>query len=107
VAFDAAGTDEALSDAIDSAAPGGRVVLVGIPEGDRSTFRAGVARRKELSLLLCRRMQSSDLDRAISLAADGRVDLDGLITDRYPLGQAPAAFDTLAARTGIKVVVRP
>jgi L-iditol 2-dehydrogenase len=107
VAFDAAGTDGALADAIDWAAPGGRVVLVGIPEGDRTTFGAAVARRKELSLLFCRRMRSSDLDRAISLAADGRVDLEGLITDRYPLAEAPAAFATLAARTGIKVIVRP
>jgi L-iditol 2-dehydrogenase len=107
VAFDVSGTDDALADALDWAAPGGRVVLVGIPEGDRTTFRAGVARRKELSLLLCRRMRSSDLDRAIALVADGRVELGGLITHRYPLGEAPAAFATLAARTGIKVAVRP
>ena len=107
VAFDVAGTDDALADALDWAAPGGRVVLVGIPEGDRTTFRAGVARRKELSLLFSRRMRSSDLDRAISLAADGRIELAGLISHRYPLGDAPAAFATLANRSGIKVVVRP
>lgn len=107
VAFDAAGTDAALAEAMDRVAPGGRVVLVGIPEGDRTTFRASLARRKELTLVLCRRMRSTDLDRAISLAADGRVDLAGLITDRYPLSEAPAAFATLAARTGIKIVVQP
>jgi L-iditol 2-dehydrogenase len=107
VAFEVAGTDEALADAIDGAAPGGRVVLVGIPEGDRTTFRAGAARRKELSLLLCRRMRSADLDRAILLAADRRVELAALVTDRYPLDEAAAAFATLANRTGIKVLVRP
>jgi L-iditol 2-dehydrogenase len=107
VAFDVSGTDAALADATDWLAPGGRVVLVGIPEGDRTTFRASVARRKELTLLLCRRMRSTDLDRAISLAADGRVDLAGLITHRYPLSEAPAAFATLAARTGIKIVIHP
>jgi L-iditol 2-dehydrogenase len=107
VAFDAAGTDDALADAVAWAAPGGRVVLVGIPEDDRTTFRAGVARRKELSLLFCRRMRSTDLDRAILLAADGRVDLGGLITDRFPLGDTVGAFAALAARTGIKVIVRP
>jgi L-iditol 2-dehydrogenase len=107
VAFEVAGTNEALADAMERVVPGGRVVLVGIPEGDRTIFQASVARRKELSLLLCRRMRSSDLDRAITLAAEDRVDLAGLITDRYPLGEASAAFATLAARSGIKVIVRP
>ena len=107
VAFEVAGTNEALADAIDGVAPGGRAVLVGIPEDDRTTFQAGIARRKELSLLHSRRMRSTDLDRAIALAADGRVDLAGLITDRYSLDEAPAAFATLAARTGIKVIVCP
>ena len=48
VAFEAAGDDEAIADAVGVVRPGGRVVLVGIPEGDRSSFPAGIARRKEL-----------------------------------------------------------
>ena len=107
VAFDAAGTDAALADALEATRPGGRVLLVGIPDGDRTTFQAGLARRKELSLQLCRRMRSGDLDRAITLASEGRVELDGLITHRYPLAEIGSAFATLAARAGIKVVVQP
>lgn len=107
VAIEVAGTDAALADAIEWAAPGGRVILVGIPEHDRTTFLAGAARRKELSLLLSRRMRGSDLDRAIALVADGQVELGSLISHRFPLGEAPAAFATLAARSGLKVVVRP
>ena len=71
VAFEAAGSDAALSDAIAAVRPGGRVVLVGIPGSDRTTFPAGLARRKELSLVLSRRMVSTDLDRAIVLAGGG------------------------------------
>ena len=52
-------------------------------------------------------MRSEDLDRAIALVADGRIDLDGIITHRFQLDEAPAAFATLAARSGIKVVVQP
>lgn len=107
VVFEVAGTDDAVAAAIDVVAPGGRIVLVGIPDGDRTTFVASRARRKELTLQLCRRMRSADLDRAIELAAAGRVDLSGLVTHRFPLREAPEAFRTLAAQTGIKVIVQP
>lgn len=107
VAFEVAGTDEALDDAIAAVRPGGRVVLVGIPTGDRTAFPAGPARRKGLSLLLCRRMVATDLARAIELAASGRVQLAPLISARFPLARAPEAFAMLAARSGLKVIVEP
>ena len=46
VAFEVAGDDGAVDDAIAATRPGGRVVLVGIPDGDRTSFRASAARRK-------------------------------------------------------------
>jgi L-iditol 2-dehydrogenase len=107
VAFEVAGDDSALADAIRTVRPGGRIVLVGIPPRDRATFPAAAARRKELSLLLCRRMHPSDLSRAIGLAAEGSVALAPLITDRFPLTAAPAAFAALAARRGLKLIVQP
>jgi L-iditol 2-dehydrogenase len=107
VAFEVAGSDAALSDAIEAVRPGGRVVLVGIPPGDRTSFEAAAARRKELALLLCRRMVPTDLREAIRLVAAGQVKLTDLITDRFPLRRAPEAFATLALRGGVKVVVNP
>ncbi len=106
VAFEAAGEDGALEDAMRSVEPGGRVVLVGIPSGSRTTFVADLARRKELTLVLCRRMRASDLPRAIDLVARGLA-LGDLVTDRYPLTEVRQAFDRLATRDGIKVVVVP
>ena len=55
--------------------PAGRVVIVGIPDGDRTSFTASTARRKGLTLLLCRRMEPADLPRAIRLVEAGRVEL--------------------------------
>jgi L-iditol 2-dehydrogenase len=107
VAFEVAGDDDAIADAIAAVRPGGRVVLVGIPDRDRTSFPAGIARRKELSLQLCRRMAPTDLPRAIGLVEAGRVDLGALITHRYRLDEVAAAFDTLASRRGLKVVVNP
>jgi L-iditol 2-dehydrogenase len=107
VVYECAGDQSAVETAIEIAAPAGRVVLVGIPTDDRTAFRASVARRKGLTLVLSRRMVATDLDRAIELVAAGRIDLSALVTDRFPLDEAPRAFAALAARRGLKVVVQP
>jgi L-iditol 2-dehydrogenase len=107
VAFECAGDDAALADAIGAVRPGGRVVLVGIPEGDRTSFTASTARRKGLTLLICRRMKPADLPRAIHLAQAGEVELGPLVSGRYALPEWREAFDDLVERRGLKVVVEP
>lgn len=107
VAFEAAGDDAALATAVWRTRPGGRVVLVGIPSGDRTEFRASLVRRKELSLLLCRRMTSADLPRAISLASSGRVDLREVVSENFPIERVDDAFDRLVQFRGLKIVVTP
>ncbi len=107
VAYDAAGADGVLDAAIVAARPGGRVVVVGIPDGDRSCFQAAAARRKELTLVLCRRMRAGDLPRAIALAESGRIELESLVSARYRLDEGPQAFRDLIERRGLKVLVQP
>ena len=107
VAFEMSGSDEALADAVAAVRPGGRVVIVGIPAGGRTAFEAAAARRKELALLLCRRMVASDLPHAVEVVAAGAVQLSPLISHRYAIGSAPEAFATLAQRRGLKVIVNP
>jgi L-iditol 2-dehydrogenase len=107
VAFEVAGEDDALACAIDAVRPGGRVVVVGIPDGDRTTFTASAARRKGLTISLCRRMEPADLPRAIRVAGAGRIDLAALVTDRRTLDQWEPAFEHLVERRGLKAVVLP
>lgn len=107
VAFEVAGDDEALVDAMTSVRPGGRVVLVGIPPGDRTSLPAALARRKGLTFLASRRMAPADFKSAIEIATAGRIALAPLITDRFPLSEAPEAFTALATRSGLKVIVNP
>ena len=107
VAFEAAGDDGAVDEAVASLRPGGRLVLVGIPDDDRTSFRASAARRKGLTLLLSRRMRAADLPRALRLAAEGRVDLTLLVTGRYALEEWSDAFAALRERRGLKVVIEP
>lgn len=107
VAIECAGEDAAVDAAMEIVRPGGRVVLVGIPGDDRTTFTASVARRKGLTLQLCRRMRPTDLARATDLVADGSIQLDGLVSHVVTLADVVAGFGTLIRREGHKVVVRP
>ena len=105
-AVEAAGQNAAIDSAIEAVRPGARVVIAGIPTEDRVSFPASPARRKGLSLVLSRRMKHT-YPRAIELATTGRVDLGRLVTDRFGLGEAQAAFASASRREGLKVVVEP
>jgi L-iditol 2-dehydrogenase len=106
VAFECAGENAAVEDAIDAVRPGGRVVLGGIPDDDRTAFQASVARRKGLTIKLVRRMKHT-YPRAIQLVADGLVDVRTLVTHRFPLERTADAFGVLEKREGMKVIVEP
>ncbi len=106
VAFEIAGTNEAVQLTMDATRAGGRVVLAGIPGDDQITFVASVARRKGLTIAMVRRMNEV-YPRAISLVERGVADLDSLVTYRVPLTGLASAFTAAARRTGLKVIVEP
>jgi L-iditol 2-dehydrogenase len=106
VAFECAGVDEAVEDAISGAKPGGRVVIVGIPADDRTSFTASVARRKGLTIQLSRRMKHS-FARCIQILEAGLVDVRSLVTHRFPLTKAAEAFAVAQRREGLKVIIEP
>ncbi|MDJ0953461.1 MAG: alcohol dehydrogenase catalytic domain-containing protein [Acidimicrobiia bacterium] len=107
VAFDASGEDAAIETALRTVRTGGRVVIVGIPPGDRSSFPASLARERGLTIVLSRRMKAHHMHRAIELVDRGTVDLDELITARFPISEGPRAFDQLVVRAGLKIVINP
>jgi L-iditol 2-dehydrogenase len=104
VVLEVVGSPAAVELAVRAARPGGRVVLVGIPDEDRTTFPASVARRKGLTLAVARRM-GDVYPRALDLVARGVVDVSELVTHRFALGEVGAAFATAGRRDGHKVVV--
>ncbi|MFV2064906.1 MAG: zinc-binding dehydrogenase, partial [Chloroflexota bacterium] len=107
VAFEVAGEEAALETALHTVRPGGRVVVVGTPPSDRHSFEASLARRKGLTISLLMRPKAHHMLRAIELVDDGAVDLSGIITERFALSEGPAAFEALARRGGLKIVVKP
>jgi L-iditol 2-dehydrogenase len=106
VAFEMAGTDGGVHLAVAACRAGGRVVLGGIPASDQIAFSASMARRKGLTIALVRRMNEV-YPRAISLAGSSRIELEELVTSRFPLGKVDEAFTAAAKREGLKVVISP
>jgi L-iditol 2-dehydrogenase len=104
VVFEAAGDNSAVEMAISAVRPGGKVILVGIPSDDRTSFTASAARRKGLALKLVRRMKLT-YPRAIDLVASGRVNLLSLVSHSFTLDQSREAFALAARRDGLKVVI--
>jgi len=92
--------------AIDASKPGAAVILVGIPDDDRTSFRASTARRKGLTLRLSRRMKHT-YRRAIALVEDERVDVRAVVSHTFPLEDSQQAFTVAAQRDGLKVVIEP
>ena len=70
---------------------GGRVTLVGIPDGDRFQLSAANARRKALIIKFSRRM-GRVYPRAIELVRSGRVNIESIATHHYALKDSARAF---------------
>jgi L-iditol 2-dehydrogenase len=108
MAIEAAWADQSVAQAAEMARLGGRLVIVGISGcDDRVELKASIARRKGLTIIMSRRMKHT-YPRAIRLAESGRVDLRGLVSHRFPLKQASAAFELNTAYTDkvVKIIIQ-
>lgn len=103
-AFEIAGTDDAVEQALLAVRPGGKALLVGIPDNDRTVFPAGLARRKGVTLQLVRRMKHV-YPRAIALTERAAINLRACVSDCLPLARTDDAFKLAVRRNGLKVVV--
>jgi L-iditol 2-dehydrogenase len=99
VVFEVVGSAAAVETSMHASRPGGRVVLAGIPDDDRTTFTASVARRKGLTIAVARRMKDV-YPRAISLVQRGVVDAASLVSHRYPIEAVDEAFTTAIGASG-------
>jgi L-iditol 2-dehydrogenase len=106
VAIEAAWAGDAIQQAMEMTRAGGRLVLVGIPGDDNLTLKHSMARRKGLTIRFSRRMKHT-YPRTIRVVESGMVDLNGIISHRFPLARTPEAYAMNAAYQDgvVKVVI--
>jgi len=106
VVFEAAGVPDTLAQMIEIAAPGGNVVVIGIPEDDKIFFSAGPPRRKGLTLHFVRRSRFT-YKRILTMMDKGIIDARPMITHHFPLDQCQRAFDLVDRyeEGAIKVII--
>jgi L-iditol 2-dehydrogenase len=95
VVFECCGQQTALDQAMALLKPGGKLMLIGIPEFERYSFEAETGRRRELCLQNVRR-QNGCVQAALDLVSSGRISPAFMVTHTFPLARTREAFDLVA-----------
>ena len=90
--FDATGNAASMMKSFEYVSHGGRLVLVGLIQGE-ITFSDPFFHRREISILATRNSTSRDFTRIISLVESGRIDTNPWITHRARLEDVPSIFE--------------
>jgi L-iditol 2-dehydrogenase len=95
VVYECSGDPQAILQGIHLLKPGGTLAIVGIPEVDEVAFPIHELRRKEITIINIRR-QRHCTQKAIDLLAGHTVNMDPMVTHRFPLEDTQKAFDLVA-----------
>jgi 2-desacetyl-2-hydroxyethyl bacteriochlorophyllide A dehydrogenase len=99
--FDATGNGRSMASAFEYPANGGRLIFVGLFQGE-ITFNDPNFHRRELTILASRNARPEDFTRIISLIEAKRIDTSPWITHRAPLSDVLAEFPLWTkAETGV------
>lgn len=93
--FECCGKQEAMDQAIQLLKPGGKIMIIGIPEFDHWSFSTDIIRRKELCFQNVRR-QNECVQLTLDMIANGRINIKPLITHHFPFEKTKDAFDLVA-----------
>jgi L-iditol 2-dehydrogenase len=93
--FECCGKQEAFDQAIEILKPGGRLIVIGIPEFDNWSMNVELTRRKEISLQFIRR-QVDCVEDSLKMMKNGSIDVKNMVTHRFPFEKTKEAFDLVA-----------
>jgi len=92
VVFECCGQQDAADQAIDLLKPGGKLMIVGIPEFDRWSFDVDKTRRREITFQFVRR-QVDCVQPSLDLMSSGAIRIERMITHRFPFTKTKEGFD--------------
>lgn len=101
VVFECCGKQEALDQAVQILKPGGKLMLIGIPETNTVSFNINYLRHKEITIINVRR-QNGCVERAIDLISKRKISVANWATHRFNFENAQEAFELVAGyRDGV------
>jgi len=107
IAVETAGAQAALWDCIGACRPGGRVVVLGLCGQPTVAFPWDLALVRDLDITFSFSSKASSWERALELAAAGRLGGESLVTHRFALADWEDAFAATAGGAAVKVVLQP
>jgi len=95
IIFECCGQQDAFDQAIEVLKPGGKLVVVGIPEFNRWSMSVEKTRRREISLQFIRR-QVDCVKPALEMMKSGLISVENMVSHRFPFNKTDEAFDLVA-----------
>jgi L-iditol 2-dehydrogenase len=90
--FECAGEQSTFDTACELLAPGSKLMLIGIPEFDRYSFAADIARRKELCIQHVRR-QNGCLKETLKMLEKKKIDAGFMVSHYFNFEETQKGFD--------------
>lgn len=104
VTIEAVGLPSTFQNALDAVCYHGQVIVIGVSKRNIDLFFT-IIQKKELSIYGSRNAVEEDFLSTIDQIKDGRLYLDDIVTDIYPIEQAPLAFKEFDEKQGNKLKV--
>lgn len=95
VVFECCGQQEAIDQAVELLKPGGKIMIIGIPEFERWSFSVDKLRHKEITIGNVRR-QNHTLEETLDAIVKDQINVKPMATHRFPFEKTKDAFDLVA-----------
>ncbi len=92
VVYECSGDEQAILDAITIIRPGGKLIIVGIPETMNIQLPIHTLRRKEIDIFNIRR-QVGCVEHSLELMKEKKINIENMVTHSYSLHEIQQAFE--------------
>jgi L-iditol 2-dehydrogenase len=106
IIFECVGVQDTISQAIENARKGSFIVVVGV-FGQKAAIDLGLIQDREITISGTLMYQKRDYKQAISLIDGGSINLEAMITHRFPFDDYPEAYQAIEALNGefLKIMI--